>query len=207
MKNKNKIKNKNVFIKLTALYFVLVLGGCGLYFVSEPGLSKAATDSDVVTVNLTVSGTISLSSPADVTMSPAITGTGSSTGTAQWTVTTNNSAGYKLEVEASASPAMVSGSDTFADYTEGVAGTPETWSVAAADSEFGFTASGTDAESKYNTDLYEGFSGATKIQVASANAETTGTATTVGFKAEVGASKSQPTGSYSATITATATTL
>ncbi len=167
-----------------------------------------ANANDPVTVTATVDPTITISSPSNVTMSPNITGTGANTGSAEWTVTTNNSAGYKLEVEASASPALVSGGDNIADYTEAVAGTPETWSIATSASEFGFTASGTDSGSEYSSGTkYEGFEGTTKIEVATAAAETTGTATTVGFKAEVGSSKFQPTGDYTATITATATTL
>jgi hypothetical protein len=103
---------------------------------------------------------------------------------------------------------MVSGSNNFADYTEGVLGTPETWSVAASAAEFGFTASGTFAESKYTSNKYQSFQGATKIQVShSGTGPDAGDSTTVGFKAEVGASKSQPTGSYQAVITGTATSL
>jgi len=57
--------------------------------------------------------------------------------------------------------------------------------------------------------LFEGFSGATKIKIAEDNQETPvgGASTTVNFKAEVGSSRNQPAGDYSATITATATTL
>ncbi len=166
------------------------------------------TASDGILVTQQVDETITISTPSDVTMAPNITGTGTSTGTVDWTVTTNNSAGYKLEIEASAGPALTSGGDSVADYTEATPGTPEAWSVASSDSEFGFTASGTDSEAKYSAGtLYEGFSGTSKIQVATASAETVGTATTIDLKTEVGASKFQPTGTYTATITATATTL
>ena len=173
----------------------------------EPNLTGAAEDTDDVTVNLTVGSTISIDSPSNVNMSPDITGTGASTGSTTWTVTTNNSSGWKLEVNAGATPAMASGADTFANYTEGTPGTPETWSIANSVSEFGFGATGSYIGAAFGAAKYMGFNGTSKTQVSSASAETAGDATTVIFRAEVGSTKSQPTGAYSATITATATTL
>jgi hypothetical protein len=102
---------------------------------------------------------------------------------------------------------MHSGSDVFTDYTEGTPGTPETWSILATASEFGFGATGSYIESGFGADKYIGFDGTNKIQIAHEAAETSGSDTTVIFKAEVGSSKFQPTGDYSATVTATATTL
>jgi hypothetical protein len=203
MENKNKFKKACAF----ALAMVLIVGAA--YTTLEPTLTKAsATASDPINVNLSVDPTLSITSPADVSMSPNITGTGASTGSAVWSVTTNSVTGWKLEVAASAAPAMTSGANNFADYTEGVLGTPEIWSVAAAASEFGFTATGSFAEAKYTASKYQGFQGTTKIQVShSTTGPDAGDATTVGFKAEVGASKSQATGNYQAIITATATSL
>lgn len=199
-------KNTKNFLKAvgfaTCASLLLFLG----YSAFEPALVGAAFDTDDVLVNLTVSSTISLNSPSDVNMG-TITGTGSVTGNTTWTVTTNNSAGWKLEVEASVTPAMASGGDTFADYTEAVEGTPEIWSIAASASEFGFGATGTYILAKYGTGKYMGFNSTTNEEVSTDSAETAGADTTVIFKAEVGASKSQPTGGYSATVTATATTL
>lgn len=172
----------------------------------EPALTDAAVDTDEVLVNLTVSSTISLNSPSDVSMG-TITGTGSVTGNTTWTVVTNNSAGWKLEVEASTTPAMANGGDTFDDYGEAVEGTPETWSMANSVSEFGFGATGTYILAKYGAAKYMGFNGTTNEEVATQAAETAGSDTTVIFRADVGSSKSQPTGNYSATVTATATTL
>jgi hypothetical protein len=76
-KNKQIIKNlvKAVGFSLAGL---LVLTLC--FWIAEPGMVGAANDTDDVTVNLAVTGTISLNSPTDVTMSPDIAGTGSSTG-------------------------------------------------------------------------------------------------------------------------------
>lgn len=204
-----KMKNKKTrqFIRAVAFSFVGLVFMIVGYFVLEPRISGAVDDTDDITVNLDVLATVSINTPSDVNMSPDITGTGSSTGSAIWTVTTNNSSGWKLEVNASTNPAMQSGSNTFANYTETSTGVPETWSIAAAASEFGFGATGSYVETKFGADKYMGFATTTKEQVSHQAASTAGSDTTVIFKAEVGSSKLQPTGSYSATITATATTL
>lgn len=193
--------------RILSFFGVFILLSVFLFPFIEPTLSGAAFDTDLVDVNLSVTGTISIDSPSDVSMSPDIAGTGSSTGSAVWTVTTNNSAGWKLEVEADSDPAMASGVDTFDDYSEVTPGTPEAWSIATTVSEFGFGATGTYVGLAFGADKYMGFNGTAPVQVSSDSSETAGAATTVIFKAEVGSAKSQPTGSYSATITATATTL
>lgn len=172
-------------------------------------VAGTATDSVVVTV--TVSDIISISTPSDVNMAPDIFGTGVSTGEVLWTVETNNDDGWKLEVHSSSDPAMrLAGVADFADYTETVAGVPETWSVASSDSEFGFSADGSYALSQYSSGtFFEGFAGLNKIKVAEDSAATPGGGadTTVKFRAEVGSNKNQPSGCYTATIVATASTL
>jgi len=111
-------------------------------------------------------------------------------------------------VEASTAPAMTSAAlDSYADYGEAVEGTPETWSMATTVSEFGFGATGTYILAKFGAAKYMGFNGTTNEEVATQAAETAGSDTTVIFRADVGSAKSQPTGNYSATVTATATTL
>jgi hypothetical protein len=204
MQNKNIIKNFPYAVGF-AVAGLFVFVAC--YLISEPGIVGAAVDTDNVTVNLNVTGTISLNSPSDVNMSPDIAGTGASTGNVVWTVTTNNSSGWKLEVETDQANTMHSGSDIFTDYTEASEDTPETWSIAASASEFGFGATGSYIETKFGADKYMGFNSTTKEQVAHEATETSGSDTTVIFRAEVGASKFQPTGAYSSTVTATATTL
>ena len=67
------------------------------------------------------------------------------------------------------------------------------------ESAFGFSVNGTTG--------YQGFSGATPIQIVNNPGETAGDNTTVYFKAEVGASHLQASGSYAANLTVTATTL
>lgn len=177
----------------------------------EVKIVKAATNNDTAAVNLTVGSTISISAPSDVSLG-TITGTGaSSEGTATWTVATNNSNGYKLEWTAS-SATMASGSDTIAAYTPAVADTPETWSIAASASEWGarLKSSSTDTALEWGTDTTseKWLNVATSArQIVSHSSETAGSDEVVAFKAEVGASKAQPTGSYTVNVTATATTL
>ena len=200
--------------KLLGVVASLALVAGMLFPLFEASRVEAATANDTAAVNLTVAATISISAPADVSLG-TITGTGTSdVGTALWTVTTNNSGGYKLEWQASAA-ALTSGSDTIAAYTPAVADTPETWSVAAADSEWGarLKSSSTDTATEWGTDTTDekwlNVNNAAVRQIVSRNTETDsgGSAETVAFKAQVGASKFQPTGSYTVNVTVTATTL
>lgn len=192
----------------------LIIFGLGLIVIffaamEEFQILTAGTADDSITVSVSVLEAISISSPADVSMSPDIAGTGSSDGSADWTVTTNWSNGWKLDVEASTAPAMQSAADSFADYTEAVAGVPESWSVTSTDSEFGFSVSGVYAESGYESGTkFEGFEGGVKKQVAHKNSPSgEEDVTTVHFRAEVGTAHAQEPDDYTAIITATASTL
>jgi hypothetical protein len=178
------------------------------YFETLNGI-VAGDATDSVTVNVSVVSSISIDNPADVALAPNIEETGTANGSVTWNVKTNHLAGWILDVEASTTPAMKSGGNTFLDYTETVPGTPEAWSVNVADSEFGFNASGIYAEAGFGGSKYLGFDGLNQIQVAHRNApsEGAGDDTTVGFRAEAGALHNQPLGTYSATITATASTI
>ena len=177
---------------------------------SDRGVKVAGIASDSVEISVIVSEAISISSPGDISLSPEIIGSGSATGDVTWNLITNNNSGWKLELEADGSPAMTKGVDFFADYTESTAGVPENWSVGNNDSEFGFSVDGSYAKSDYfNGTRYEGFSGSSKIEVADDSSSTPsgGADIDVNFRAEVGIDKTQPSGLYTATITATATTL
>jgi hypothetical protein len=177
---------------------------------SDRGIKVAGVASDSVEISVTVSEAISISSPGDISLSPEIIGSGSATGDVTWNLITNNDSGWKLELEADSSPAMQKGADYFADYTEATAGVPENWSVGNNDSEFGFSVDGSYAKSEYFSGTrFEGFSGSTKIEVADDSLSTPsgGAEVDVNFRAEVGVDATQPSGLYTATITATATTL
>jgi hypothetical protein len=169
-----------------------------------------------------VTSGISITSPSDINLTALSTTQNSAVGSATWTVTTNNQAGYTLDVEASTDPALQDSgtSETFADYTEGTPGTPDTWSVSSA-YEFGFSGYGTDVPTgTWGTDTdciagsdvpsaalnWRGFDGTTDIEIASASSETgtSGTASTLCVATEQEGIFA-PSGTYQATITATAT--
>jgi hypothetical protein len=158
--------------------------------------------------------TISISTPDDISLG-TIMGTGeSSVGEATWTVITDNSAGYRLEWQAS-SATMSSGSDSIAAYTPAITDTPETWSVAAPDSEWGARlkststdyASGTWGSDDTTNSKWLNVKNSALFQIASRNSATAGSDQIVQFKAEIGANKLQATGNYTVNVTMTATTL
>lgn len=154
---------------------------------------------------------VSISQPSNLVM-PAIPGTGGGTseGSTTWTVTGTALLGYTLEVSASSTPAMVSGAYNIPDYP---ATTPQTWSVASDAAAFGFSAEGDDTStSTWGTPStgngkYRGFAGTSKILVAQGGILSFGNPTTIYFKVQVGSAVLKPSGTYVATITATATSL
>ncbi len=169
---------------------------------------------------------ISISSPLDVTMSPAISGVSGGTGNGQavWTVITDNSAGYSASIKTSTSPALTSGGNSFADYTPASAGTPDySWSILDADSEFGFTSEGNDIVAKFKDDgvgtcntsssdtpdscWYNLSTSDENVAGSTSPNQPSGTATTIKFRAQSGSSHLQEEGSYTSTITMTAIAL
>ncbi|MFA5800197.1 MAG: hypothetical protein WC840_04530, partial [Candidatus Peribacteraceae bacterium] len=119
------------------------------------------------------------------------------------------------QTEGSDSANMVSQyGDTIAPYTPAVAETAETWSVALSDSEWGgrLRSNSTDTATKWGTDasspkwLNVPTTNYTVVTRSSRTA-TNGSTEILQYRAEVGASKHQPTGKYSATITMTAVAL
>ncbi|HET8575304.1 MAG TPA: hypothetical protein VFM02_04010 [Candidatus Paceibacterota bacterium] len=202
-----------------SLVITLALSFLGLasFFLFEPSITKAATDS--VTVSQAVTADISLSAASDITLSALSSSVNSAVGSTTWTVITNNSSGYNLKVAAGTSPALKSGSNSFADYSEAVAGTPETWSVSNA-YEFGFSGFGTDVSTaSFGSDTkctptandpsasslkWEGFD-TTGIELANSSGvtNTSGSDVTLCVATEQNGVFA-PSGSYSATITATA---
>lgn len=167
---------------------------------------------------------VAITAPADVTMSPAINGLtgGTSNGSAAWTVTTDAPGGYTLVVKASTNPALKSANDGFADYTIGGVDPDFTFSIAATDSEFGFTPEGSDIVQKYkdtgsscNTGssdtadaCWDNFSTTDKtISQSTSGNSPNGTPTTLKMRSQSGTSHIQTNGTYTATITVTATAL
>jgi hypothetical protein len=217
----------NLFSK-RILFFMLVLSitattfGCTLF---EPERVAAASASDTVIVTLNVTAGITITSPADTTMSTALTVTQfSAVGTTTWNVKTNNTLGYTLDVKANSSPAMTSTSTATTSIIDYQSGTPNTWAATSSNAYFGFSVfgndtptgtwgtgavcSGANGNSTSTTLKYRGFNYSTPIIIATRNATTStlGTDTTVCYAVDANAFFI-PSGQYQATIIATATTL
>lgn len=170
---------------------------------------------------------LSISAPEDVSMSPSIGGVtgGTGNGSASWTVITDDPAGYSLTIKASTSPAMMSNTvagESFANYTPAGADPDFSWSVASADSEFGFSPEGSDIVQKYKDNgsacnagsgdtsdkCWDSLSTSIKSIAGSSSANhPSGAVTTVKFRAESGSSHIQVNGVYTATTTVTAIAL
>lgn len=195
-----------------------------LYVMAEPSIINAVTDD--VTVSLTVDSGISITSPGDVTLGATNMGASvnSAIGSATWNVKTNDPDGYLLTIKnASTAPALkgTGGIGNFADYTEATPGTPETWAVDNNTYQFGYSVRGTDV----NTGIFGTGAncGAANVPIATLNyrhastseitaATRSSTTTTAGIDTMVCFAAGQngvyaTAGSYSALITATATTL
>jgi hypothetical protein len=164
---------------------------------------------------------LAITPPGNITLTPSIptTGGGTGDGSGSWTVTTDNPAGFTMNIRAGTNPALASGGDSFANYTLAGADPDFAFSVGAATSEFAFTPEGSDIVQKYkdngaacNIALGGDTASAcwmpllttaeTIVTRATAN-NPTGGATTLRFRAESGALNTQPVGSYSAAATLT----
>lgn len=163
---------------------------------------------------------LAISVPGNVTLAPNIpsTGGGVANGAASWTVTTDNAAGFSMTIAASTSPALTSGANSFANYTPGGANPDFAFSVAATAAEFGFTPEGADIVQRFrdNGAACNAGSGdtasacwdpllttATTIANRPTPNHPSGSATTLRFRAESGASNTQPAGTYTAVATLT----
>lgn len=168
---------------------------------------------------------ISISSPSDFSFGNinGLSG-GAATGSATWTVTTDNSAGYVLNARAGSDPALKSvGGAAFADYEPAAADPDFLFSIPATASEFGFSPEGVDTHARFKdngsacntgtlntTDrCWEGFSTTDQPvgERSSSNHSIGGTATTLKIRAEIGTNTIQDSGTYSASIIVTAVTL
>ncbi len=206
--------------KITIGAIVLILLSAIQFYATKDVKAISATNSVLVT--LQVDTGISISTGANVTMSPNIgIVSNSSIGGSSWVVKTNGVNGYQLSVKASTAPALQSGANSFADYIPAVAGTPETWTVASGNKEFGFSAYGANVSTAtWGTGTDCGTAGnpnallkylnlaTTDRTIATSNTvtSTSGTQTNICFAAQQNTVYA-PSGTYTATITATALTL
>lgn len=168
--------------------------------------------------------TLSVVPPSNVTMLPALGGVsgGSANGSTTFTVTTDDAAGYTVTITASSSPALVSGANSFADYSPAGANPDYTYSVLPVNSNFGFAIEGTDADQRYKNNglacnvgsnstaatCWDGLSTSAKtIAGRTTNNTPAGTQTVLHFRAATGSNHIQPNGTYVATTTITVTPL
>lgn len=167
---------------------------------------------------------ISVSLNPDVNL-PSISGFsgGSSSTTTNWTVITNNSAGYEFLVRATSTPALRANTGAFfADYVPAGSDPDFTFTFGTTESKFGYSVEGTEASSQFRdngsvcgtgtgetTDAcYAGFT-SSDVTVAGksyANAPA-GSVVTLRLKAGIGVDKIQDSGTYSASIVVTAVAL
>ncbi|MEI6296993.1 MAG: hypothetical protein WCO84_05095 [bacterium] len=168
---------------------------------------------------------ISITYPASVTLSPAISSIkgGQGNGEAVVKVTTDNTGGYSLLMKSATDPALKATTGSFGNYYPASVGTPDfTWSVGAGESKFGFSPEGAHILVKYKDNgavcntgagdtvgsCWDSVDTTNKIISRSyLNNQPLGTDTKVKLRAEAGTTKKQPAGSYSSEITFTALAL
>ncbi|HTK32996.1 MAG TPA: hypothetical protein VL335_00405 [Candidatus Paceibacterota bacterium] len=168
--------------------------------------------------------TLSVVPPTNVTLSPALGGVsgGSANGSTTFTVTTDDAAGYTATLTASSSPALVSGSNSFADYSPAGAAPDYTYSVLPTNSNFGFSVQGSDADQRFKNNgsvcntgsnttastCWDGLSTSPKaVAGRTTNNTPSGTQTVLYFRAATGSNHIQVNGTYVATTTLTVTPL
>ena len=219
--------------QIILLSIVLSIAVAAIFINFEPGLISAVTTIQATsTVTLTVDSELAMTTPGDISMTPSITLTqDTSMGTATMVVTTNDTDGYTLNIRATNSPAMRSTADPTVDYfsnlTLASTTAPQSWAQNANRYEFGYSVFGTDTDSvnppHWNNDsevscgspdataisssLNWWEASTTLILAASRTATTTqdGATTTLCVAAEQGSNVFAPSGTYEATLEATAT--
>jgi hypothetical protein len=207
----------NVISTTVIASMLLTFGYIGL----EPEMVVAATATDQVIVTLNVTAGIAITDAPNTSMSTNLgIAANTAVATSTWNVKTNNNLGYSLAVRASTLPAMQASSTALIpDYQTGV---PALWNVVPGTAGFGYSVYGVDvstgtwgsgsscsaATSTPNATLkYRGFTTSDYV-IAIHNSTTTPT----GADSNLCYAVEQDnfyinSGTYTATITATATTL
>lgn len=218
------MNKKTFFLSLIMAMGVIVYS----FLAFEPQEAEATDAADSAVVSVTVTAEIAISHPVDFSLGsiPGMTG-GSASASTTWTVTTTDSSGYALTLKKGGLLLTgAGGSDKqFSDYVTSTSPEDYTWSAPAAGAEvFGFAVTSTDAVTNFkNTGAACGSgtissnyvcwaavpttpSTITIASRASATPGVTGIDTIVNFKAEAGTSNNLNSGTYTTTVTATATT-
>jgi hypothetical protein len=185
--------------------------------VALPVISSAASDTAGTIINASVGSTISITtgSPIAISLTPTAGGVVTSASDTV-TVNTNNALGYNLGVnDADATTSLVSGANTFT-ASSGTKAAPatlanNTWGFAVATGTTGIGTNGFDASyttennNASSTSKWAGMpASGSPMALKSTSGVATNDATTVWYAAK--ANSSQPNGTYTDTVTYTATT-
>ena len=148
----NNMHYKTKHYSQSAFYALLASGVTlsllfAAFFVAEPAISHGqSVDDRTFTISQTiVDETSFLVPPANVTMSGSINGVtgGQATGTSQFSVISNNTAGYYVEITFEDTPAMigdVSGSEAIRNYDGMIGGTTPSFNLTASTAaQFAYT--------------------------------------------------------------------
>ncbi len=146
---------KKYFIKTIQQTVMLICVAAFTFMLCEPAISSAIEDQFKITQVVTAE--ISFLTPAsDITMSPTIAGLtgGTSNGSTQVVVLTNNVSGYTMTLTASSSAGMIGNSQggTIAAYVPAVSGVPDYSFNTTNDARFGYT-----VEASTTADLDQSF--------------------------------------------------
>ena len=166
---------------------------------------------------------ISISSPSDFSLSPSIGGVsgGTASGSVIWNVATDSPSGYTLNIRSASSPALSAGSYSLSDFSPADGDIPDfEWTINQTDSEFGFSPEGSDVVLKFKDDGFNtcgtGSQNSTNkcwynfkttdetISQSTGTNNPAGTNTEFKLKAQVGNSRFQPEGDYTAQLIVTA---
>lgn len=184
---------------------------------TAPVTVSAASQTANTTINATVNAVISMSTASPVALSMTPSGSGVVTSASDTvTVSTNNTLGYNLTVaDSDATTTLTSGANNFTatsgTKTAPIALTNGTWGFAVATGTTGIGTNGFDASYSTETDNTTSTSkwagmpaSGSPMLLKSTSTTASSDATTVWYAAK--ASVSQPTGTYTDTVTYTATT-
>jgi len=185
--------------------------------IATPVIGSAASSNANTTINATINEVISISTSSTVTLSLTPTSGGVvSSGSDTVTVSTNRTTGYNLAVnDSDATTTLASGGNDLTAHT-GTKTTPTalangTWGVAVATATTGIGTNGFDAS--YSTETNNGSStskwagvpaSGSPMMIKTTSSTASGDTTTVWYAAKADAS--QPNGTYTGTVTYTATT-
>lgn len=200
-------------IKLTSLVSAVAV----VVVASSPIIASAASNTANTTINASVADVISITTNGPVALSLTPTAGGVVTSASDTvTVNTNRSSGYNLGIaDSDATTTLASGGNSFAAHsgtkTAPTALANNTWGFAVATGTTGIGTNGFDASysaesnATSSTSKWAGVpASGSPVMIKTTAATATNDTTTVWFAAK--ATSSQPGGTYTGTVTYTATT-